>query len=188
MTCSGGLFELAKKNPDSPDLFFAGMAHYYGAKTFRASYSAGEQERASPAQLNEECLRGGQILRNGIQAFRSSARLMAWSSATGRLIDGLLHCLMSKRDPAGIVAAENDLLNAIGEYRKLCPAGKNRESLFKLLFIQASLAQKEGTRLALQEYNSLASQAFFKKSRGNLVCGAQTGGWYGGHIAPGGRL
>jgi hypothetical protein len=103
-----------------------------------------------------------------LQAFRSLGQATGVELCYGLLIDGLLHCLMSKRDPAGIVAAENDLLNAIGEYRKICPAGKNRESLFKLLFIQKSLAQKEGTRLVLQEYNSLASQAFFKKSRGNL--------------------
>ncbi len=144
------------------------MAHYYGAKTFRASYSAGEQERASPAQLNEDACEVVKFSRNGIQAFRSLGQANGVELCYGLLIDGLLHCLMSKRDPAGIVAAENDLLNAIGEYRKICPAGKNRESLFKLLFIQASLAQKEGTRLVLQEYNSLASQAFFKKSRGNL--------------------
>lgn len=62
----------------------------------------------------------------------------------------------------------NALLDAIGEYRKICPAAKNKEYLFKLLFIQASLAQKEGTRLVLQEYNALASQAYFKKSRGYL--------------------
>ena len=165
---SGAYSELATRNPDAPDLFFAGMAHYYGAKTFRALYSASEQERGAASELYEEASQVVKFSRNGVQTFRKFGDLNGVELCYGLLIDGLLQCLMTRRDTAGIVSAENDLLNAIGEYRTICPAGKNKEYLIKLLFIQASIAQKEGTRLVLQEYNALASQAFFKKSRGYL--------------------
>lgn len=86
----------------------------------------------------------------------------------GLLIDGLLEQVKSTRDAPGIVKSENNLLDAIKEYQTICPAGKGKPNLIRLLFVQASMAQSEGTRLVLQEYNTLASQAFFKKSRGYL--------------------
>jgi hypothetical protein len=165
---SGAYSELAQKTPDSPDMFFVGMAHYYGAKTFRASCYAGEQEKASPSDLNRDANEVVKFSRHGIQAFRKSGNANGVDLCYGLLIDGLLQCLKSRNDAAGIVSAENDLLDAIKEYRIIAPAGKSKPNLIKLLFVQASIAQKEGTRLLLQEYNSLASQAFFKKSRGYL--------------------
>jgi hypothetical protein len=68
---SGAYSELAAKNPDAPDLFFAGMAHFYRAKAFRALYSAGEQERGSPSELYENGTQVVKFSRAGIQAFRS---------------------------------------------------------------------------------------------------------------------
>lgn len=48
---SRGYSELAVEYPDS-GAFLAGMSFLHAAKAFRMSYSAGEQERTSPADLN----------------------------------------------------------------------------------------------------------------------------------------
>jgi hypothetical protein len=165
---SGAYAELARKNPDEPDLFFAGMAHYYGAKTFRTAYSADEQEKVSPSELIKVASNVVEFSRKGIQAFKGCGNANGVELCYGLLVDGLLQRLMSTRDAVGIVNAENELLDGIKEYRTVVPAGRSKEVLIKMLFTQASIAQKEGTRLLLQEYNSLASQAFFKKSRSNL--------------------
>ena len=96
---------------------------------------------------------------------------------------------MSKRDAAEIVTAENALLDAISaSTARSVPQRKIREYLFKLLFVQASLGQKEGTRLVLQVSNALASQAYFKKARGYLEAARKLAEGMEGMYLPGGRL
>ena len=164
---SGGYSDLAVSNPDSR-MFLTAMAHLYGAKKFLALYYAGETEKASPIELNRLATEVVQVARKGIAAFRDCGDPNGADLCYGILIDGLLQCVKTRHDPAGVASAENELLDAINEYRAICPAGKGKENLIKLLFVQASIAQTEATRQVLGEFNAQASQAYFKKSRGYL--------------------
>ena len=164
---SRGYLELARQIPEAR-AFLAGMAHLYCAKMFRNFGYAGEEERASPTELNRIARQVVEIARDGIAAFRDCGDMNGVDLCYGVLIDGLLQCAKSRQDAAGIASAESELLDAIKEYRTICPGGKGEANLLKLLFVQASIAQSEATRLVLQEFNGQASQAYFKKSRDYL--------------------
>jgi hypothetical protein len=158
--------EVATKDPDSPDLFCAGTAHYFGAKMFLAWYAAAQQEMAPSAELAKHADDVVKFSRNAIKAFRACGDATGLDVCYMLLIDGLLAFAKSQRDPAGIVRATNDLLEAIAEYRTAAPGGKNKPNLIKLLYLQATTAEQEGIRLLFREYNPLASQAYFKKCLG----------------------